>query len=398
MRIAYFDCFAGASGNMILGSLLDAGLDPQLFRAELDKLRLGNYEFQIEKVRRKGISGTLVVVATNEPASEHRHLADIETIIQCCDLAQSVKLKSLEIFRRLAQAEANVHAVPIEQIHFHEVGALDAIIDVVGSVAGLTALGIERVYSSPIELGSGVTECDHGIFPVPAPATAELVRGVPVYSSGIQGELLTPTGAAILTTIASNFGAMPEMTVEQIGYGAGTRDVCIPNLLRLIVGETRDSAYGHLQESVVVIETNIDDMNPQIYEYVIERLFEMGALDVFLAGIQMKKSRPGTLLTVICPSNLKDTCADFIMNETTSIGLRWRLEDRIKAHRFLQEHQTLYGPVKFKIAQLGETTINVSAEYEDCRRIAIEKNIPLKHVMQEAGLTATKIKDTLKTQ
>ncbi len=395
MRIAYFDCFAGAAGNMILGSLLDAGLSADVLRSELAKLHLSHYEIRVEKTIRKGIEGTLAVVSVEQGQSfEHRNLNDIEEIIENSDLDPEVKPTSRKIFQRLAQAEATVHSVSIQEIHFHEVGAMDAIIDIVGSVVGLKTMGIERVYSSPLHLGSGLVECTHGTLPVPAPATAELIKGKPVYSTGIQGELLTPTGAAILTTIASGFCPIPKMIVEKIGYGAGTMDVPIPNFLRVLIGDEPGSIDGYLVERVTVLETNIDDMNPQIYDYLIEKLLGMGVLDVFLSSVQMKKNRPGTLLTIICLPDMKDTIAEFLMNETTTIGLRWREDNRVKAYRSIKEFQTQYGPVKFKIAQLEGNVINVSPEYEDCKRISLEKRIPLKLVIQEAGLTANKIRGT----
>lgn len=391
MRIAYFDCFAGASGNMILGSLIDAGLNPDDLRVELEKLHVSGYEIKVEKVTRQGIAGTHAVVALDKPIHEHRNISHIEAIIEKSDLPESVKSTSMLIFRRLAQAEARVHRVPIEEIHFHEVGAVDAIVDVVGSVVGLAELGIQRIYCSPVQLGCGFVESDHGTLPVPAPATAELIKGAPVYSNGVQGELLTPTGAAILTTVGSWIGAMPEMTIDQIGYGAGSLQLSIPNLLRLVIGDDQYSDQGHLADIIVVMETNIDDMNPQIYDFVMEELFKIGVLDVFLTNTHMKKGRPGTLLTVTCPPTLRLECASLIMAQTTAIGLRWRLEKRMKSHRFIEEHETCYGPVRFKFAQFNGKTVNVSPEYEDCKRIAVENKIPLKLVMQEACLTAAAI-------
>lgn len=386
MKTAYFDCFAGAAGDMILGALMDAGLDSEWLKKELEKLGLSHYDLRSEKVLRKGIGGTLAVVHVDEArhSHHHRHLSHIRDIIGKSDLNDAVRQKTMEVFTRLAEAEAKVHRTDIENIHFHEIGAMDTIIDVAGAILGLEKLGIEKIFCSPLHVGSGTVTCAHGILPVPAPATAELVRGKPVYSTDVEGELLTPTAAAILTTLAHNFGPMPPMTVENIGYGAGTSDFSIPNMLRVLIGETRDDPAESCEiEDVAVIETGIDDMNPQIYDYVIMKILEMGAMDIFLTEIQMKKNRPGTLVTVICPLERVGEFADFLIRETTSIGLRWRREHRIKARRRTEAFRTKYGLIKIKTAQMGGDIVNVSPEYDDCRRIALEKKIPLKQIMEE---------------
>ncbi|OQY59513.1 MAG: TIGR00299 family protein [Desulfobacteraceae bacterium 4572_88] len=389
MKIAYFDCFAGASGDMILGALMDAGLDLESLKEELAKLRLSHFDLRKEKVHKKGISGTQAVVIT-EAEHEHRHLSHIEEIIGKSDLSASVKKKSIAIFRRLAEAEAKVHQTAVENIHFHEVGAMDAIIDVVGSVAGLDALGIEQTYCSPLHVGSGTVTCAHGTLPVPAPATAELTKGFPIYATGVRGELLTPTGAAILTTLSSGFGPMPAMISESVGYGAGNAEREIPNLLRVSIGETSDFPNGCATETVAVVETSIDDMNPQIWGYVTEKLLDMGVMDAFLSPLQMKKNRPGTLITVICSPEMVEKVAELLIRETTTIGVRWRMEQRIKAHRVIRTIPTQYGPIRFKMAQIGDEIVNLTPEYEDCKRVAIEKEIPLKQVMEEARSVASK--------
>jgi len=393
MKIAYFDCFAGASGDMILGSLMDAGLSLERLKSELAKLHLAHYDLEVKKVTKRGIGGSQAVVNIDQHHHHHhhRHLQDIKEIIEGSDLDTTIKTQSIEIFARLAEAEARVHRTSVDHIHFHEVGAMDAIIDVVGSVAGLSALDVGKVYCSPLHVGTGTVECAHGILPVPAPATAELIKGKPVYSTGVEGELLTPTGAAILTTLASDFGPMPIMSVESIGYGAGTSEPAIPNLLRMIVGESSDQMKGYDLERVAVAETNIDDMNPQIYEYLIQRTLEMGALDVFLVPMQMKKNRPGTLVTVICAPERIEEFSDFLLKETTTIGLRWRIDNRIKAHRSIMEIQTKYGPVRFKVAEANGTAMNIAPEYEDCRRLALGKKVPLKEIMAQAGRAASDI-------
>ncbi|MDQ1239153.1 MAG: pyridinium-3,5-bisthiocarboxylic acid mononucleotide nickel chelatase [Thermodesulfobacteriota bacterium] len=386
MRIAYFDCFSGAGGDMILGSLLDAGLPLNVLCSELDKLGLDHYQIEPKQVLKRGLRATQAVVAfeSHHDRPHQRHLSDIKQIIHESGLASSIKEQSIAVFTRLAQAEARVHQVSVEEVHFHEVGAMDAIIDVVGSVVGLASLKIERVLCSPLHLGSGTIECAHGILPVPSPATAELVRGKPVYATEVKGELLTPTGAAILTTLASDFGPMPAFRVSAIGYGAGTSDFQIPNLLRVMIGDKEECALGHEIDRVAIIETNIDDMNPQIYEYVMDHLFRLGALDAFLIPVHMKKNRPGTLVTVICPPESVTRLSDFLIRETTTIGLRWRIDNRIKASRALETVNTKYGEIRVKVIRLGEQVLKVSPEYDDCRCISQDKSIPLRDVMDEA--------------
>jgi len=305
-------------------------------------------------------------------------------MIEKSGLTPAVKAKSLSVFERLADAEATVHRISRDEVHFHEVGAVDAVVDVVGSVAGLDLLGVEAVYCSALHVGGGTVASAHGILPVPAPATVELVKGVPVYDQGILRELLTPTGAAILTTLAAGFGPMPTMRTASVGYGAGTAELDIPNLLRVLIGDTEDVAIGYRNEQVVVMETVVDDMDPQIWGHVVNRLFDMGALDVLLSPVQMKKHRPGTLATVVCRSDHVRIFADILMRETTSIGVRWRTEGRITARRVVKSCETPLGKVRCKFAFRGDEIINVKPEYDDCRRIAREKNLPLKTVMETA--------------
>ena len=385
MKIAYFDCFAGASGDMILGSLMDAGLLLETLKTDLAGLGIGHYELRLEEVVKKGLAGSQAIVSVDEDHHQHhhRHLADIKKIIKNSTLSYPVKQKSLQIFQRLAEAEARVHRTDIENIHFHEVGAVDAIIDVVGAVVGLESLGIDKVYCSPLHLGSGTIECAHGTLPVPAPATAELVKGYPAYSTGVAGELLTPTGAAILTTLAEDFGPMPPLSIDRIGYGAGTSDPAIPNLLRVFIGELPDQAGYVETEQVAVIDTNIDDMNPQVYDYVIEEVLKRGAMDIFLAPVQMKKNRTGMLLTIVCSPRAVWEFANFLLRETTTIGTRWRLENRIKAGRTIQKIDTPYGKIRFKLAEIDGEVINASPEYDDCKRAALDNEVPIKKVMEE---------------
>jgi uncharacterized protein (TIGR00299 family) protein len=363
MKIAYFDCFSGASGDMILGALLDAGLELELLRQELTKLPLSHFEVRQKKVRKNGLGGTQAeVIIDHHHHHHHRHLYHIEEIIESSSLSEGVKHQSLKIFRRLAEAEARVHRTTVEHIHFHEVGAMDAIIDVVGSVAGLAALGVERIYCSPLHVGSGTVQCAHGILPVPAPATAELIKGVPFYSRGVEGELLTPTGAAILTTLATSFGPLPSMSFEQIGYGAGTADLAMPNLLRVFMGEGLDELTGYAKENVAVLETNIKDLNPQMSDYLIGKLRNLGALEVFLTPVHVENSQGGDLLTVICqPAQVERFC-HFLLQETTSTRLRWRLDNRVKLRGKIQELETPYGSVLCEVAEVDEGVSTLSPE------------------------------------
>jgi pyridinium-3,5-bisthiocarboxylic acid mononucleotide nickel chelatase len=392
MKIAYFDCFSGASGDMILGALMDAGLSLEILKTELAKLKLTHYDLNVEKIAKKGIAGSqAIVIVEEEHHHYHRHLADIRAIIENSDLETNIKEKSIDIFTRLAEAEAKVHQTTVDQIHFHEVGAMDAIIDVVGSVAGLAALGIEKIVCSALHVGAGTVECAHGTLPVPAPATVALIQGKPIYSTGVQGELLTPTGAAILTTLASEFGPMPAMTLEATGYGAGTADISIPNFLRIAIGESAEEIKGIETEHIAVMETSIDDMNPQIYDYLMEKMLQMGVMDVFLVPLHMKKNRPGVLLTVLCKMEMMDQITGFLLTETTTIGLRWRIDQRMKAHREIRTAKTAYGEMGFKVAKIGNRTVNVSPEYEDCKRVAMKKNVPLINVLDAARSVATKM-------
>jgi hypothetical protein len=387
MKVAYFECFAGASGDMILGSLIDAGLEVERLKKELAKLNLSHYDLGAEKVVKQGMGGTQALVRVDEDhhGHHHRHLHHIVEIIQNSELDQTVKQKGIEVFARLAAAEAKVHRTTADKIHFHEVGAMDAILDVMGGVAGLALMGIDKIFCSPLHVGAGTVTCAHGTLPVPTPATLELVRGKPIYSNGVEGELLTPTGAAILTTLASEFGSMPPMAVEKVGYGAGTAERTIPNLLRLAIGEADDESGKYASERVAVLETNIDDMNLQIYDYLTARLLEMGAMDVFLSPLQMKKNRPGTLLTVVCPPEAMESFTDFLLNETTSIGLRWRIDQRLRTETTFQEVQTQWGPVRCQVSRIGGGPVNIAPDYEACRRVALEKNVPLRAVLDEVS-------------
>jgi uncharacterized protein (TIGR00299 family) protein len=394
MIIAYFDCFSGISGDMTLGALVDLGLDSELLKNELAKLKLEGYKISFDRTEKHGIAGTKIhVELTNHADHDHHHsrnLNDICQLIEASDLSGDVKAKSIAIFVRLGEAEARVHGTTIDKVHFHEVGAVDSIVDIVGSVIGITALGIEKIYSSSLSLGRGFARSSHGIIPIPAPATLELLKDIPVRRTEIESELVTPTGAAIISTLADGFGPAPEMVVEKIGYGAGGRDLAEqPNLLRISLGTAK---YNYESDTVKVIETNIDDMSPQIYDLLIDKLLGMGALDVFLTPIVMKKSRPAVMLTALVDSpHLQEVC-DCILTETTTLGVRIYEADRKKLSREIIEVETEYGKVRVKLGKIGDQVIKILPEYEDCKRLAKEKNVPIMKI-QQATLKKFRIED-----
>jgi uncharacterized protein (TIGR00299 family) protein len=387
MKIAYFDCFSGISGNMILGALIDAGLDLKELELELRKLRISGFELHAERTERQGISGTKFKVEISERQVE-RHLKDITQLIDQSDLSDAVKELSNKIFKQLASIEAKIHNKGVEEIHFHEVGGLDSIIDVIGSVVGIKKLGIDAVWSSKIHVGTGFVECQHGVLPVPAPATLELLKGIPIYSRAIATELVTPTGACILKNLSRSFGVMPEMKVEKIGYGAGTKDLKIPNLLRVYVGETSDGEYD--KDEVILVETNIDDMNPELFDYACEMLLNQGALDVFMTSILMKKNRPATMLSVLAPPDRMDRILSTIFAETTTLGVRIHRVERKKLVRETISVRTRFGEIKVKVSRVGEQIQNVAPEYEECKEMAIRQNVPLREVYDEVRWTAQK--------
>jgi len=375
-KIAYFDCCSGISGDMVLGALIDCGLDIKMLRKELAKLDLKDYAVSAAKDERHHIVGTNLSVRFKE-SKRHRTFKDIKTLISRSRLSQRVKDLSISIFANLAKAEAKIHGCKPDDVHFHEVGAIDSIVDIVGTAIGVEHLGIEKVYASPLPLGTGWVNTSHGRMPVPAPATLELLTGVPTAKSFVRAELTTPTGAAIIKTLAENFGSMPEMKIAKTGYGIGDKDFKeIPNILRINLGEVSSGS-----EKLLVLETNIDDMNPQIYDYLMSRLFKKGALDVFLIPIQMKKGRPAILLKALCNENKKDMLMNIIFKETTTIGIRSYEVDRRCLERNIKEVSTPYGKVKVKVSEKDGKLINIQPEYEDCKKLAEKKNIPLKEVI-----------------
>jgi uncharacterized protein (TIGR00299 family) protein len=388
MRLAYLDCSSGISGDMFLAACLDAGLDSQALKTELVRLPLGPYDFKVERVRRGSLAGTHVEITAPE-AQPYRHLAPIEQMIASSTLAARVKERSRAIFRRLSEAEALLHDEPIERVHFHEVGAVDAILDIVGACVALELLNIEVLTASPLNLGSGRVDAAHGSLPVPAPATAELLRGIPVYSSGVEAELVTPTGAAIVSTLATGFGPLPPMKIEQIGYGAGSRELQgHPNLLRLMIGERTANAEHRTPspdaESVAVIETTVDDMSPELYGYLVERALAAGALDISCTAVGMKKNRPGLEIRLLARPEHAEALADLVFAETTTLGLRISTAERRVLEREFVNVDTPYGPIRIKIGRRNGQVVNAAPEFEDCRRAALERGVPLKQVMQAA--------------
>lgn len=389
MHIAYFDCFSGISGDMIVGALIDAGLDLHQLELELRKLNISGYTLNAEKTVRKGISGTRFLVHADEDHPE-KHLRDIEEIIDHSDLNDDIKISSKAIFNKLAHVEAMIHNKNPEEVHFHEIGGLDSIIDIVGSLLGLKLLGIETVFASRIPVGTGFVECDHGILPLPAPATLELLKGIPICASGIEKELVTPTGIVILKHVAKSFGVIPEMRIQRIGYGAGSREMNIPNLLRIWVGETtQESEYE--EDDVILMETNIDDMNPEFFGYTSEKLLERGALDVFMTPIFMKKNRPGTQLSVLISPDKLDEMLSIIFAETTSLGMRIHHLERKKLPRELLTVETTFGHVRVKVSKTGREITSISPEYEDCKKIAAKQKVPLRKVYEEVKEVAKRI-------
>ncbi|HEV8429726.1 MAG TPA: nickel pincer cofactor biosynthesis protein LarC [Pyrinomonadaceae bacterium] len=388
MKTLYFDCFAGASGDMILGAMVAAGVDPNYLRTQLSTLPVRGFGINFETVNRSGLSATYARVETAHE-HKHRHLSDIKQIIEGSGLASSVKQRAIQIFTRLAEAEARVHNEPVDHVHFHEVGALDAIVDVVGAAICFDALKIDRFVCSPLHVGSGMVKMAHGQFPIPPPAVAELLNGVPFYATDIKGELLTPTGAAIITTVCSEYGPIPKMTTEVTGYGAGTREYHdFPNVLRVMLGETE--AGDAKDERLWMLETNLDDASPQIVGYVMDRVLELGALDCFFTPVQMKKNRPGVLLSVLCGREEKEAVMKLLFMETTTLGVRSYEVSRRALERSVIRVETQYGPIDVKVAHLEGRVVNEMPEFEQCRAAAARASVPLKVVEEAARLALAK--------
>jgi pyridinium-3,5-bisthiocarboxylic acid mononucleotide nickel chelatase len=394
MNIAYFDCFSGISGDMCLGAILDAGLPLQILEKELKKIPVAGYRLRLNRVQRGDIraSKANVILKPGSKAYAVKTWKDIRRIIQDSNLPKDVKEKGLSVFRTLFVAEAKVHGRSLQTAHLHELGAVDCMIDVFGTIIGLNLLGVEKIYSSPVNLGSGFVKTEHGVLPVPAPATLEILQEVPVYSLHVQAELTTPTGAAIIKALSSGHGGMPTMNIEKIGIGAGSHNFRdLPNVLRIFIGNPFSfppsgdkTAPG--EDNVVVIETNIDDMNPQIFDHVIDMLYKAGSLDVSLTQLIMKKGRPGIKMTVLCDERRKEVLMKIILRETSSIGMRYYEASRKTMQREIRTVDTEFGKIRFKFSTLGEEIIKVSPEYEDCRKIARSLNVPLIEIMKRLHL------------
>lgn len=423
MRTLYLDCFAGISGDMFIGALLDCGLDFEFLKAELAKLGVEGYELSLTRVDRCGINSAKFDVhlhdevhhhhhhdhshehhhhdhshehhhhdanpqsAINNPHShDHRSLSTIKHIISSSALSAQVKERALAIFQRIGEAESKIHGIAIETVHFHEVGAVDSIVDIVGACIGLEALQIEKIISAPLHMGSGTFQCAHGTYPVPGPATAELLTGVPIYSKDIEGELVTPTGAAIVATLAADYGNLPAMKIERIGYGAGTRTYqSFPNTLRAVIGEL---VADTTPTTVTVIEANIDDLSPQVFGYLMEKALAEGALDVFYTPVQMKKNRPGVLVTLLCRPEDRQPMTELLFRETTTLGVRYHDEQREILQREFVSVETEFGAIKMKIARANDgRLINYAAEFDDCRLAAELYQVPIREV-QLAALRA----------
>jgi uncharacterized protein (TIGR00299 family) protein len=379
MRILYYDCFSGISGDMNLGAMIDLGIDKEYLIGELNKLNLKGWELIVQKDQRHGIFGTKVTVRQTQHEHVHRHFSDIEKILNNSTLDSKTKELSLKIFMKIALAEASVHKIPVESVHFHEVGAIDSIIDVAGAAICYNALNVEGVHVSPVELGGGFVKCDHGVLPVPAPATAEIVQGIPVKTGGVDFEATTPTGAAIIAALGTEFGQELTIKIEKTAYGIGHKEhSVVPNLLRVFIGEkTAVSESGH---SALHLECNIDDMNPEFFEYIADRLFIAGASDVFLTNISMKKGRPGVVLNVICEAEKAESLKGIIFTESTTLGIRTFPFRKDTLARKFEKITTIYGEVTVKRSFYNEKEVSSKPEYDDCKRIAAETGTPLKEV------------------
>lgn len=389
MKIAYFDCIAGASGDMILGALIDAGLSISKLTDDLAGLNLTGFDLHSRKVVKAGLSATKVDVVVTDEVTERR-LPKILGLIDNSELPAEVQQGAKEIFNRLGSVEAEIHGTSIDRVHLHELGGWDTIIDVVGALVGLQLLGIERVYASPLPLGRGFTRSAHGTIPLPAPATVALLHGIPVVGSDLEFELVTPTGAAILTHIVHGFGSIPEMRLLSSGYGAGGRDLPIPNVLRVLLGE-EDLEESVEIETLALLETNIDDLNPEIYDHAMARLFSAGALDVTLSPVQMKKNRPATQLAVLCRPEDATPLFEILFAETSTLGVRKQLVERHSLAREIKVVDTPYGPVRVKLARWRDK-VKATPEYDDCRELAQANGMPLKDIYQAAEFAAKNIK------
>ncbi|TFH22374.1 MAG: nickel pincer cofactor biosynthesis protein LarC [Bacteroidia bacterium] len=384
-RILYYDCFAGISGDMNLGALVDLGVDAAYLEKELGKLNIEGFHLEVEPDMRKGISGTKVTVVVENPENEkHRHLSHIEDLINKSSLSDRIKKKSLAIFMQVAEAEAKVHNISKEKVHFHEVGALDSIADIVGAAICQEYLEVDEIHSSPVQLGGGFVKCAHGTMPVPAPATAEIVAGIPVKTGLVNYEACTPTGAAILAATVDCFSENMELSIIKTGYGIGQRDGEIPNVLRVYLAESKnEQVQDVVEEEAVMLECNLDDMNPERYSHVMDLLFAAGAADVFMTPLVMKKSRPGHMLSVLCNHDTVGNMKEILFVETSSIGLREHTLKKSMLRREIVLVHTLYGDVEVKRSYWNGRVVNEKPEFEQCRKLALEHGVTLEEISKE---------------
>ena len=389
---AYFDCFSGISGDMTLGALLDLGVPLEWLEEQLRRVPLNEFDISVSPVQRHGIQAASVQVKILDDKTS-RNYSDIRDLIENSPLSDTVKSTSLAIFKRLAEAEARIHNCTVDHVHFHEVGGIDALVDIVGSALGLDYLGVKNIVASPVPLGRGFVTCSHGKLPVPAPATLDILAGVPVYGTDIPHELVTPTGAAIIRSLTQRFEPLPEMVISRIGYGAGRRDLeDRPNLLRVLLGAESESGVDGdkklAEDRITIVETCIDDMNPEVFGYVMERLFEDGALDVYWIPVHMKKNRPGTMLQVICKNDRRDILIHRILSETTTLGVRYYESRRRLLWRDQLEVETSYGRIAMKRVKDPHGNIRIIPEYEVCQKIARERDLPLRIVYDKVAREA----------
>jgi pyridinium-3,5-bisthiocarboxylic acid mononucleotide nickel chelatase len=382
MKIAYFDCIAGASGDMLLGALVDAGFEPEALQERLADLRLPGFQVNHTRLIKHGLSAAKVDVHVDDDVPA-RGLVEIEAIINDSRLPDPIKQRANHIFRILGAVEAKIHNHPVDQVHLHELGGIDTIVDVVGVLLGLDYLQIQQVYASPLPMARGFVKCAHGPLPLPAPAALALLEGVPVYGTDLNAELVTPTGAVLLKSLVKEFGSIPSMVLQVTGYGAGQRDLPIPNLVRVLIGNQAAAAVPPA-ESLATLETNIDDLNPEFYDYVLTRLFQAGALDVFLSPIQMKKNRPATLLSVLCKPEDIPHLTEIIFAETSTLGIRQQFVNRFALPRQIQQVETPYGPIRVKVARWGDDQVKIAPEFDDCRRLAEKHAIPIRELYRLA--------------
>ena len=390
MKLGYFDCPSGISGDMLFGALVDCGVSLDAIKKDLALLPVQGFEISATRVNKAGLVSTQVEVLVDDNVKERR-LAEILTLIQESPLPDKIKEKALDVFQRIGEVEAGIHGLEVEKVHLHELGGLDTIIDVVGVLLGMEMLEIERVFASPLPLGSGYTRSAHGTIPLPAPATLALLEGAPVYGSDFKKELVTPTGAALLTSLVYEFGIIPPMRLLKTGYGAGKQDLPIPNVLRLLIGEGLEpssSNYPYQAEKLVCLECNIDNMNPEIYSYLAECLFNAGALDVSLIPIYMKKNRPGTLVKVLCSEEIAQNIIEILFSETTTLGVRKYSVNRYSVERQITQVTTPYGTVNVKFSKKGDKSWNYAPEHEDYRQLAANHHIPIIKIYRAAELAA----------